>query len=185
MSYSVGFLNMKRTVNCMNLTLNMQTFYFVCRQYIYASSELYEQVLERMSQSEIHEEKGEPIIVRSWINTIDNADSSLLLTDTYNVLNRLAALSDPTLYLIALTEITVVLNNIFYSDYKSNKNFWRSNAGDLYCYLVCNNAASTSEIRESATNPIDVNDYYHRFFAIFQDKCSRLGISIKLEEYIL
>ena len=158
----------------------------MCRQVIYDNSDLYDQVLERLSKSEFYEEQGEPIMIRSWINTIDNADSSLLMTDTYNALKKLVDANDLVLYLTVATEMTVILNNVFYSEYRANKTFWRNNAGDLYYCIIANACnLANKEIRETAANTLDVNDYYHRFFAIFQDKCSRLGISIRLEEYFL
>ncbi len=168
------------------VNLNIQTFYFLCRQVIYDSVDLYESVLERLSKAEFYEEKGEPVLVRSWINTIDNVDSSLLMTDTFNTLQKLATINDLVLYLTVITEITVILNNIFYSEYKSHKAFWRNSVTELYYCLICNAyQLGAREIKEIATCSLEVNDYYHRFFTIFQDKCSRLGISIRLEEYCL
>lgn len=153
----------------------------ICENY-----DLYEHVLEKLSKSESYESKGEPIIIRSWINTIDNVDSSLLLTDTFSVLQKLSTINDPVLYLTIVTEVTIILNNIFYSDNKSHKSFWRTNVTNLYYTLIYTpSRLFNKEIKETATNIIDVNDYYHRFFTVFQDKCSRLGISIHLEEYYL
>lgn len=166
--------------------LNIQTFYFLCRQVIYDSGDMYESVLERLSKSEFYEEKDEPVLVRSWINTIDNVDSSLLMTDTYKTLQKLTTINDLVLYITIITEITVILNNIFYSEYKSHKAFWRNSIPELYYCLICNVYQFRAlEIKETATCTLEVNDYYHRFFTVFQDKCSRLGISIRLEEYSL
>lgn len=158
----------------------------MCRQMICDNSDLYEKVLERLTKSDSYESRGEPILVRSWINTIDNADSSLLMTETFNTINKLATMNDLVAYMTIVTEITIILNNIFYSDNKSHKSFWKSNVVSFYYALIYTPSQScVKEIKEIAPNTLDVNDYYHRFFTIFQDKCSRLGISIHLDEYYL
>jgi len=169
-----------------DLNLTLQTFYALCKQYVYNNFNLYEQALEKISKSEIYEDKGEPIIIKSWINTIDNMDSSLILNDTYNLFNKLASLNDKVLYLVVITELTIILNNIFYSDYKSNKSFWITNTSTMYYGLIYNSSLlEKNEIIKSSSINLDVNDYYQKFFNFFQEKCIRLGITIKLDEYFL
>lgn len=171
----------------MNQNISIKAFYDYCKQEIIENPELYNECLNRINNYEVYEQKGEPIIIKSWINTIDSIDISMLLTETNDVLNKIANLKDNISYLVLLTEITIILNNIFYSNYKSYKPFWKNNTNNLYYSLVWNfkQLNNISEIKKVSTNIISLDDYYHTFFLIFQEKCLKLSITIDFEEYYL
>ena len=171
----------------MNTNLNIKAFYDYCKQEIIQNPDLYIECLNRIDNYERYEEKGEPIIIKSWINTIDSIDISMLLTETNEVLNKIINLKDSVSYLILLTEITIILNNIFYSNYKSYKLFWKNNTNNFYYNLIWNfkQLKGINEIKKVSTNIISIDDYYHSFFVLFQEKCLKLSITIDFEEYYL
>lgn len=170
-----------------DVILNIKAFYDLCKQEIIDNPELYSECLNRINNYERYEEKGEPIIIKSWINTIDGIDISMLLTETNDVLNKIANLKDNISYLVILTEITIILNNIFYSNYKSYITFWKNNTNNFYYNIIWNfkQLNSITEIKKVSTNIINIDDYYHAFFISFQEKCLKLSITIDFEEYYL
>lgn len=167
--------------------IDLKTFYNCCVQEIYNNKDLYGLVLEKINNCEIYEDKGEPIIIKSWINTIDNIDTSMLLSDTNDIINKLIKSQDTTLYLLLITEITIILNNIFYSKYNSYKLFWINNTYNLYLGLIYNfqEIKKLKEIQQISPNIIDLNDYIHKFFLFMKNKCIKLGINIDINEYYL
>lgn len=171
----------------MNSNLSLQDFYNCCKQEIYNNSDLYNESLEILNKLDNYENKGIQIIVKSWLNTIDSIDISMLLTETLDIINKLIEFKENALYLTIITEITIILNNIFYSNYKSYKSFWISNTNNLYIGIIYNfqQINYKNEFKKITSIKLETNDYYHIFFNSFQDKCKRLCLNIDFKEYYL
>ena len=104
-------------------------------------------------------------IVTSWVNTIDSLDVSLIVCDTMKVVGEISTSSEIVRYISILTEITIILNNIFYAAEKPYKRFWKENTNLLYNNLIYPIMMydNNSEIKQY-DHEIDVDDYYHKFF---------------------
>ena len=173
-----------------NENISLQILYNSCKQQIIENTDMLLKVLEKLSQYEILEQRGEPIIIKSWINTIDSLDVSMLLTETMDVINKLIKTKDIYLYLLIITEITVILNNIFYTKCNSYKKFWLENSSNIYYGIVCNfqmlnKLEKSKEIVKSDLNYTYINEYYHVFFNLFREKCQRIGLNIDIGEFFL
>lgn len=157
-----------------NELINLQTFYILCRNTIYNHPETYQSALKDI------------VIVTSWMNTIDSLDVSLIVCDTMKVINEIGASNEIIKYISILTEITIILNNIFYSAEKPYKRFWKENTNLLYNQLIYPIMMydSSNEIKQY-DREMDIDEYYHKFFLGFQEKCMKSGLTIDLEEYIL
>lgn len=157
-----------------NELINLQTFYILCRNTIYNHPEAYQSALKDIA------------IVTSWVNTIDSLDVSLIVCDTMKVVGEISTSNEIVRYISILTEITIILNNIFYAAEKPYKRFWKENTNLLYNNLIYPIMMydNNSEIKQY-DHEIDVDDYYHKFFVTFQEKCIKSGLTIDLEEYIL
>ena len=155
-------------------TINLQTLYILCRSTIYNHPETYAASLNSMN------------IVASWINTIDSLDVSLMACDTMKVIDEITSANEIARYISILTEITIILNNIFYSAEKPYKRFWKENSNLLYNQLVYPVIAydNNNDIKQFNVT-MDVDEYYHSFFLIFQEKCIKSGLTIDLDEYTL
>lgn len=174
----------------MNFNLNLQTFYNYCRNELICNSDMLGSVMEKIINSDSYESKGQPIIIKSWLNTIDSLDVSMLLSETAELIDKLVKQKDLILYLTIITELTIILNNIFYSKNKSYKIYWVNNIYNLYFGIICNfeslkSTINNEEIKKCSVSNIDINEFYHSFFITFQDRCLRLGITVDLEEYFL
>ena len=84
-------------------TINLQTFYILCRNTIYNHPETYHSCLDQIQ------------IVTSWVNTIDSLDVSLIICDTMKLIGEITSTNEISRYISTITEITIILNNIFYS----------------------------------------------------------------------
>lgn len=156
-----------------NESINMQTFYNLCRNVIYQHNEVYSRSIEEI------------IIVPSWINTIDSLDISLISCDTLAIINRAEESNDVALYISLLTEITIILNNIFYSSTKPYRQFWKENALFLYTKLIYPLTQFEADFEQCQSPSMELDIYYHQFFVSFQDKCLRSGLTIALEEFLI
>lgn len=154
--------------------INLQTFYILCRNVIYNHPETYQSALKDMT------------VVTSWMNTIDSLDVSLIVCDTMKVVSEISSSNEIVKYISIITEITIILNNIFYSADKPYKKFWKENTNLLYNQLIYPIIAydNSTEIKQY-DHEIEIDEYYHRFFIAFQEKCMKSGLTIDLEEYIL
>ena len=156
-----------------NESINMQTFYNLCRNVIYQHNEVYSRSIEEI------------IIVPSWNNTIDSLDISLISCDTLAIINRAEESNDVALYISLLTEITIILNNIFYSSTKPYRQFWKENALFLYTKLIYPLTQFEADFEQCQFPSMELDIYYHQFFVSFQDKCLRSGLTIALEEFLI
>ena len=157
-----------------NNSINMQVLYGLCQNMIYQHSEFFSKALDNI------------IIVPSWVNTIDSLDVSMISSDTVDLVTKLREVSDPALYVSVVTEITIILNNIFYSSTKPYRQFWKENALYLYNNLIFPLSQQTNDdLKQLDSTQIYLNDYYHEFFTKFQDKCLRSGFTVALEEFAL
>lgn len=155
--------------------INMQTLYSLCRDAICRGSCHYSAALEN-----IH-------VVRAWVNTIDSLDISLIYSDTVKFIEEIHLKSDVSVYLAAIAQVTVILNNIFYSSSRPYRKFWIECAGYLYTELVMPviNFCRAGSLIKTQSVVMDVNVFYSRFFHGFKDACIRNDISVDLEEYVL
>jgi len=174
----------------MNFNLNLQSFYECCRNEIISNLDMLGSVLEKINNCDCYESKGQTIIIKSWLNTVDSLDISMLLSETAELIDELTKQNDLILYLTIITELTIILNNIFYSKNRSYKVYWVNNVYNLYFGIICNferakMTFNNDEIKKYLTGNIDINEFYHSFFTAFQDRCLRLGITVDLEEYFL
>lgn len=152
----------------------MQVLYNLCQNVICQHSEFFSKALDNI------------LIVPSWVNTIDSLDVSMISSDTVDLVSKLRELGDPALYVSVITEITIILNNIFYSSTKPYRQFWKDNALYLYNNIIFPLSQITNnDLKQSDSIQIYLNDYYHEFFIRFQDNCLRSGFNVALDEFIL
>ena len=188
--------------NIPNELINLQVFYALCKNIIYQRPDLYNKALDHL------------VVITSWINTIDSVDVSLIQSDTYKVINEIngmryedikdidvnnnltetndiisfqMSLDNQCLLLSLITEITIILNNIFYSNNKSYKKFWKENTNLLYYQFIypLSLQNNSNNFEQYQTSTLDTETYYHKFFEKFQDECLRVGFTIDLYEYFL
>lgn len=154
--------------------INLQTFYILCRTTIYNHPETYRNALDNI------------MVVTPWINTIDSMDVSLMTMDTLKIVDEIVSENEISRYIAILTEITIILNNIFYNAEKPYKKFWKENTNLLYNRLIYPIMVydNTTEIKQCDPD-MDVDHYYSRFFTLFHEKCMKSGLIIDLEEYVL
>lgn len=155
-------------------TINLQTFYILCRNTIYNHPETYHSCLDQIQ------------IVTSWVNTIDNIDVSLIICDTMKLIGEITSTNEISRYISTITEITIILNNIFYSANRPYKSFWKDHTNLLYNSLIYPIIVydNTNEIKQ-CNNDMNVDDYYHSYYVRFQEKCIKSGLTIDIDEYVL
>ena len=154
--------------------LDLQTFYLYCRNTIFNHPETYTDALDNIE------------IVPSWMNTIDCLDVSLIVCDTMKTLNEITSTNEIMKYISALTEITIILNNIFYCAEKPYKKFWKDNTNLLYNQLIYPLIVYDNSIEiKQCNSSMDIEEYYHKYFVKFQEKCLKYGLTVDLCEYSL
>lgn len=160
--------------------IDLQKFYNLCKTIIYNNPDLYLKSIESIE------------VVTSWLNTLDSLDISLIVYDTDQLIKRLKSNQSKAEYISIITEMTVILNNIFYSINKPYKRFWKDNTTKLWNEIlfpmVCLTTYKDSiqnELQQYEICQMDVNDYYHRYFIKLQEECFRIGINVDIQEYML
>lgn len=157
-----------------NETINLQVFYYLCKDIIYKYADTLGKSLEYIN------------IIPSWVNTIDDLDTSLIIFDTLKIIEDLKSNQNISYYISIITQITIILNNIFYSSNRSYKKFWKDNTILLYNNLIYPLTLEKKDLEQyDSSIQIDIETYYKEYFNRFQDKCIRLGLTVDLEEFIL
>ena len=164
-------------MNCItnsDFEIDLQNFYKLCREAILKHNDIYSLALDKI------------YVISSWLNTIDNLDTSMILSNTIEIIKSLGENQDRVFYLSITTEITIILNNIFYFSSKSYKDFWINNTKLLYTYIVYPLLSyNFDEINQGEAKSISLEDYYHSFFNKMVEEATKHGIVMELKEYTL